>query len=81
MDFIVLDIVAKLARSSSESELDSQIGTVGVPMDITLIEQELEIEFNEHLLAFQDTVPRYMKNKKTRRQRKKQKKDGELNRW
>ncbi|XP_029036639.2 ankyrin repeat and zinc finger domain-containing protein 1-like [Osmia bicornis bicornis] len=69
------DIVAKLARSSSESELDSQIGTVGVPMDITLVEQELEIEFNEHLLAFQDTVPRYMKNKKTRRQRKKQKKD------
>ena len=46
-------------------------------MDVSLIEQELEIEFNENLLAFQDTVPRYMKNKKIRRQRKKTKKDGE----
>lgn len=69
------DIVAKLAQSSSESELDSQISTVNVPIDVSLIEQELEIEFNEHLLAFQDTVPRYMKNKKSRRQRKKTKKD------
>lgn len=46
-------------------------------MDISLIEQKLEIEFNENLLAFQDTVPRYMKNKKIRRQRKKTKKDGD----
>lgn len=46
-------------------------------MDVSLIEQELEVEFNENLLAFQDTVPRYMKNKKARRQKKKTKKDGE----
>ncbi|XP_043520849.1 ankyrin repeat and zinc finger domain-containing protein 1-like [Frieseomelitta varia] len=69
------DIVARLAQSSSESELDSQISTPNIPMDVSLIEQELEIEFNENLLAFQDTVPRYMKNKKIRRQRKKTKKD------
>ncbi|XP_033359843.1 ankyrin repeat and zinc finger domain-containing protein 1-like isoform X1 [Bombus vosnesenskii] len=68
------DIIARLARSSSESELD-QTGTSNIPMDVSLIEQELEIEFNENLLAFQDTVPRYMKNKKARRQKKKTKKD------
>lgn len=43
-----------------------------------LIEQDLEVDFRENLLAFQDTVPRYMKNKKSRRQRKKSKKDGTL---
>ncbi|CAL7951191.1 unnamed protein product [Xylocopa violacea] len=65
------DIVAKLAQSSSESEID----TDNIPMNVSLIEQELEVEFHDNLLAFQDTVPRYMKNKKTRRQRKKAKKD------
>lgn len=74
----VSDIVARLAQSSSESELDSQLGSANIPGNVVLIEQELEIEFNEHLLAFQDTVPRYMKNKKARRQRKKPKKDAEL---
>ncbi|OAD54422.1 Ankyrin repeat and zinc finger domain-containing protein 1 [Eufriesea mexicana] len=69
------DIVAKLAQSSSESELDSQISTLNIPIDVSLIEQELEVEFHENLLAFQDTVPRYMKNKKARRQKKKAKKD------
>lgn len=70
------DIVARLAQSSSESELDgTNCRTVDIPMDISLVQQHLEIEFNEHLLAFQDTVPRYMKNKKTRRQKKKTKKD------
>ena len=54
-----------------------QTGTSNIPMDVSLIEQELEVEFNENLLAFQDTVPRYMKNKKARRQKKKTKKDGE----
>nr|XP_033328038.1 ankyrin repeat and zinc finger domain-containing protein 1-like [Megalopta genalis] len=69
------DIVAKLAQSSSESELDGQLGNANIPMDVMLVEQELEVDFREHLLAFQDTVPRYMKNKKSRRQRKKSKKD------
>ncbi|XP_076638178.1 tRNA endonuclease ANKZF1 isoform X2 [Colletes latitarsis] len=69
------DIVARLAQSSSESELDSQLGTANIPLDVCLTEHELEVQFNEHLLAFQDTVPRYMKNKKSRRQRKKSKKD------
>lgn len=59
-------------------ELDNQINTANVPMDVSLIQQELEVEFHENLLAFQDTVPRYMKNKKSRRQKKKTKKDGEL---
>lgn len=40
-----------------------------------LIEHNMEIDFREHLLAFQDTVPRYMKNKKTRKQKKKVKKN------
>lgn len=66
------EIVAKLAQSSSESEVDENL-----PLSVPMIEQDLEIEFNEHLLAFQDTVPRYMKNKKARRQKKKVKKDGE----
>ncbi|XP_076235610.1 tRNA endonuclease ANKZF1 [Calliopsis andreniformis] len=69
------DIVARLAQSSSESELDSHLGTGTMPPEVSLIEQELEIEFNEHLLAFQDTVPRYMKNKKFRRQKKKTRRD------
>ncbi|XP_015440018.1 PREDICTED: ankyrin repeat and zinc finger domain-containing protein 1-like [Dufourea novaeangliae] len=69
------DIVAKLAQSSSESELDSQLGNPNIPLDSCLIEQELEVDFRENLLAFQDTVPRYMKNKKFRRQRKRPKKD------
>ncbi|XP_054010497.1 ankyrin repeat and zinc finger domain-containing protein 1-like [Hylaeus anthracinus] len=69
------DIVARLAQSSSESELDSQLGTNDIPMDVSFVEQDLEVDLTEHLLAFQDTVPRYMKNKKTRRQRKKSKKD------
>lgn len=59
-------------------ELDNQINTPNAPMDVSLIQQELEVEFHENLLAFQDTVPRYMKNKKSRRQKKKTKKDGEL---
>ncbi|XP_014477833.1 PREDICTED: ankyrin repeat and zinc finger domain-containing protein 1-like [Dinoponera quadriceps] len=70
------DIVARLAQSSSsESEVDENL-----PLSISIVEQDLEIEFNEHLLAFQDTVPRYMKNKKTRRQKKKKdaKKDAQL---
>lgn len=71
------DIVARLAQSSSESELDSQLGAANISTDVFLMEQKVEINFNEHLLAFQDTVPRYMKNKKSRRQRKKSKKDGE----
>lgn len=44
-------------------------------MDITLVEQDYEANFTENLLAFQDTVPRYLKNKKAHRQKKKAKKD------
>ncbi|KAG7204038.1 hypothetical protein KM043_001897 [Ampulex compressa] len=69
------DIVAKLAQSSSESELDGINAVVDIPMDICMVEHNMEIEFHEHLLAFQDTVPRYMKNKKARRQKKKVKRD------
>lgn len=77
----LLDIVTRLAQSSSESEIANHLDTENIPADVTLIEQELEIDFTENLLAFQDTVPRYMKNKKARRQRKKTKKDGELLRF
>ncbi|XP_011152539.1 ankyrin repeat and zinc finger domain-containing protein 1 [Harpegnathos saltator] len=67
------EIVTRLAQSSSGSEVDENL-----PLSVSIIEQDLEIEFNEHLLAFQDTVPRYMKNKKARRQKKKVKKDAQI---
>lgn len=64
------DIIVKLAQSSSESEMDAN-----VPLDGPLIEENFEVSFRENLQAFQDTVPRYMKNKKAHRQKKKVKKD------
>ncbi|XP_020298776.1 ankyrin repeat and zinc finger domain-containing protein 1-like [Pseudomyrmex gracilis] len=67
------DIIVRLAQSSSESELDAT-NTV----DITLVEQDHEADFTENLLAFQDTVPRYLKNKKAHRQKKKVKKDPQV---
>lgn len=70
--FFYTEIVARLAQSSSESEMDENL-----PLSVSIITEDLEIEFNENLQAFQDTVPRYMKNKKARRQKKKVKKDGE----
>ncbi|KAH0947857.1 hypothetical protein HN011_005529 [Eciton burchellii] len=65
------DIILKLAQSSSESELDLKHDST----DICLIEQNFEVDFVENLLAFQDTVPRYLKKKKTCRQKKKVKKE------
>lgn len=73
------DIIVRLAQSSSESEMDAQL-----PLDVSLIEQVVEVDFSESLQAFQDTVPKYMKNKKANRQKKKVKKDGKVyvfNRW
>lgn len=49
-----------------------------LPLDIPLIEEDFEISFRENLQAFQDTVPRYMKNKKAHRQKKKVKKDSKF---
>ncbi|XP_015606848.1 ankyrin repeat and zinc finger domain-containing protein 1 [Cephus cinctus] len=70
------DIVARLAQSSSGSETDEKEEcSSGNIMDIPLIHENFEIEFNDHLQAFQDTVPRYMKSKKIRRQKRKVKKD------
>ncbi|XP_015524854.1 ankyrin repeat and zinc finger domain-containing protein 1 [Neodiprion lecontei] len=66
------DIVARLAQSSSESESDDDSGPTN---EVPLIEQSLEMDFNEHLQAFQDTVPRYIKAKKGRRQKRKSKKE------
>lgn len=71
--FCFIDIILKLAQSSSESELDSKCNSA----DVALIEQNFEVDFVENLLAFQDTVPRYLKNKKAYRQKKKVKKEGE----
>lgn len=68
-NFDFTDIIVRLAQSSSESELDANT------VDITLVEQDHEADFTENLLAFQDTVPRYLKNKKAHRQKKKVKKD------
>jgi len=73
-NFYFADIILRLAQSSSESELDSRTN----PLDVPLIEQDFEVEFAENLLAFQDTVPRYLKNKKAYRQKKRVKKDGEF---
>lgn len=75
LHFYFTDIVTRLALSSSESELDEKHDPANLLLNFPLIEHDLEIEFNEHLLAFQNTMPRYMKNKKTRRQKKKEKKD------
>jgi len=64
------DIIIKLAQSSSESEIDPNFS-----MDVPLIEENFEVSFRANLQPFQDTVPRYMKNKKAHRQKKKVKKD------
>ncbi|XP_072749414.1 tRNA endonuclease ANKZF1 [Anoplolepis gracilipes] len=64
------DIIVRLAQSSSESEMDAQL-----PLATSLVEQTVEVDFCENLQAFQDTVPKYMKNKKANRQKKKVKKD------
>ncbi|EZA52420.1 hypothetical protein DMN91_012080 [Ooceraea biroi] len=64
------DYILQLAQSSSESE-DSKHN----PANIALVEQDCEVDFVENLLAFQDTVPRYLKNKKAYRQKKKVKKE------
>lgn len=66
---VLIDIVAKLARSSSESEIDN------LAVVVPLIEHELEIDFREHLEAFQDTVPRHLRSKKLRLKKRKEKKE------
>ncbi|KAI4504016.1 hypothetical protein M0802_000487 [Mischocyttarus mexicanus] len=68
------DIVIKLALTSTESETSENNDHTNDQMNMSLVEHNMEIEFREHLLAFQDTVPRYMKNKKARKQKKKVKK-------
>ncbi|KAM0730163.1 tRNA endonuclease ANKZF1 [Formica fusca] len=67
------DIIVRLAQSSSESEIDAQL-----PLDTPLVEQTVEVDFSESLQPFQDTVPKYMKNKKANRQKKKVKKDAQI---
>lgn len=37
--------------------------------------EDYEVDFSERLKAFEDTVPRYLKNKKIRQQKRKTKKD------
>lgn len=68
--FYFPDIIVRLAQSSSESEMDANL-----PLNIPLIEEDFEVSFRQNLQEFQDTVPRYMKNKKAQRQKKKVKKD------
>lgn len=68
--FYFTDIIVRLAQSSSESEMDANL-----PLNIPLIEENFEVSFRKNLQEFQDTVPRYMKNKKAHRQKKKVKKD------
>lgn len=70
--FCVLDIVARLAQSSSESDFDP---TENSMIDVPLYAEDCEIAFNEHLRAFQDTAPRHIKNRKMKKQKRKVKKD------
>ncbi|XP_012257096.2 ankyrin repeat and zinc finger domain-containing protein 1-like isoform X2 [Athalia rosae] len=66
------EIVTRLAQSSSESVSDDDSSPA---TDIPIIEQNSEIDFNEHLQAFQDTVPKYIKSEKRWRQKRKPKKE------
>ncbi|XP_036148838.1 ankyrin repeat and zinc finger domain-containing protein 1 isoform X2 [Monomorium pharaonis] len=68
------DIIVRLAQSSSESEMDAHFS-----LNFPLTEENFEVSFKENLQAFQDTVPRYLKNKKAYRQKKKVKKDTPMN--
>lgn len=47
----------------------------GVFNNFEMSAEDYEVEFNDHLKAFEDTVPRYLKNKKIRQQKRKTKKD------
>lgn len=67
------DIIVKLAQSSSESEMDAKLSS-----DLPLIVQDIQVDFSESLQPFQDTVPKYMKNKKAHRQKKKVKKEAQI---
>ena len=69
------DIVARLARSSSESEYDGQEISPGNNLNFFLAEEDFKIDFKENLQEFEDTVPRYLKNKKIRPQKRKTKKE------
>ncbi|XP_035725892.1 ankyrin repeat and zinc finger domain-containing protein 1-like isoform X2 [Vespa mandarinia] len=69
------DIVIKLALTSTESETNENNSCTNNQVDMPLIEHNMEIDFRENLLAFQNNVPRYMKNKKARKQKKKVKKN------
>ncbi|XP_029173254.1 ankyrin repeat and zinc finger domain-containing protein 1-like [Nylanderia fulva] len=67
------DIIVKLAQSSSESEMDVKLSP-----DVPLIVQDFQVDLVESLQSFQDTVPKYMKNKKAHRQKKKVKKEAQI---
>ncbi|XP_033226186.1 ankyrin repeat and zinc finger domain-containing protein 1-like isoform X2 [Belonocnema kinseyi] len=69
------DIVARLARSSSESEYDGQEMSADNIINFSLSAEDYEIDFKENLQEFEDTVPRYLKNKKIRPQKRKTKKE------
>ncbi|XP_051174741.1 ankyrin repeat and zinc finger domain-containing protein 1-like [Leptopilina boulardi] len=68
------DIVARLARSSSESDYGCQENSSN-NINFHLTAEDLKIDFEENLQAFQDTVPRYLKNKKMRQQKRKTRKE------
>ena len=44
-------------------------------LDVPLIEQDFELDFHEHLLAFQDTAPRHIKSRNIKRQKRKGRKE------
>lgn len=67
------DIVARLARSSSESEYGQENSSNNIDFHMTA--EDSKIDFEENLQAFQDTVPRYLKNKKMRQQKRKTRKE------
>lgn len=74
-DFSFSDIVARLAESSSESEFDKIDGSMKVPYEHLVIEENITVNFQDDLQAFQNTAPRSMRNKKTNRKKRKERKD------
>lgn len=74
--FLFQDIIARLAMSSSESDSSSVSDENIVELNFSIVEENCHVDFTEDLQAFQDTLPKNMRHKRLRRQKKKPKKEG-----
>lgn len=72
-NYYFTDIITESGHHSSGSGLDESEGTA--LSNILLIAEDVQIDLKDNLLAFENTTPRYMKNKRLRRQKKKEKKN------